>query len=228
MSDVPPHNGVGIRDFFEAILKEQSRAISMAEVEREKAAHALRIELERARAEGDDRLRDHITNQISQLRGDLVSADKLESERVSKAMNAVESLRKETLLTAESDRRAVAKAEEAAREAVQAVARASEARSLESKERAKEHNGLIDRMGEQAQRAERNIALAQEKFATKADVQALRDVLSTQIAAHGKRLDTQEGHVQGGDKLTGKFYAALAAVGVVIGIIVVIANQYTV
>lgn len=71
-----------IKEFIEAILDEQRRGMIVAEQEREKAAKALRIELERAINQGDEALRDHISNQIAQLAAALVSADMLEQERI--------------------------------------------------------------------------------------------------------------------------------------------------
>lgn len=98
---------VPLRQFVEAILDEKDRALAMADDEREKAASALRgeqqraldqagrerekaaetlrIELARAIREGDERLREHISNQIMQIQAALVSAEKLEMERLSRS-----------------------------------------------------------------------------------------------------------------------------------------------
>lgn len=65
-----------------ALRQEQHRAMEQAEREREKAAQALRMGLERAMQEGDDRLREHILNQVQQINAALVSADQLEQERI--------------------------------------------------------------------------------------------------------------------------------------------------
>lgn len=93
--------GVPLKAYIEAILEEQKRALDMAaserekaaaalretdqramqtaEAEREKAANALRIGLDRAIKEGDDRLREHISNQTEQLR-DQLEASRRETE----------------------------------------------------------------------------------------------------------------------------------------------------
>lgn len=87
-----------IKEFIEAILDEKDRALKMADDEREKAAAALRneqeraldraaverenaaqnlrVELARAIAEGDDRLREHIANQVAQVQASLVAAQR--------------------------------------------------------------------------------------------------------------------------------------------------------
>lgn len=65
-----------------ALRNEQYRREDMASREREKAAENLKIELARSIKEGDDRLREHISNQIMQINAALVSADKLEQARI--------------------------------------------------------------------------------------------------------------------------------------------------
>lgn len=71
-----------LRTHFNAILTEKDRAIEMADREREKAAVALATALERAIHDGDERLREHIANQIAQINAALSSAEKLEIERI--------------------------------------------------------------------------------------------------------------------------------------------------
>lgn len=107
-------DGVSLRQHVESILEEKDRALSMAESEREKAAAALRneqqrredqageerekaastlrVELARAIHEGDDRLREHIANQIMQIRDALISAEKLEVERLARLDARVDSV----------------------------------------------------------------------------------------------------------------------------------------
>lgn len=76
----PPH--VQLQYYIEKIMDEQRRGLTVAEQEREKAANALRIELDRAISEGDRALREHIDQQFQQIRAALDSADLLELERV--------------------------------------------------------------------------------------------------------------------------------------------------
>lgn len=99
-------NTVSLRDHVDAILSEKDRAVEMATDEREKAAAALRKALERTIEEGDDRLREHITNQIQQINAALLSADKLELERIG-------SVRRELQQAMASAAEAVQKAETA-------------------------------------------------------------------------------------------------------------------
>ena len=77
-------NDVELRAYVEALLNEKDRALRMADEEREKAAAALRVQLERNIVDGDDRLRDHIMLQVAQIRLALEAADKLEIERITK------------------------------------------------------------------------------------------------------------------------------------------------
>lgn len=129
-----PHvNGVPLREYVEALFNEkqkqlevasterekaaealrgeQYRAMEQAEREREKAASAMRDGLDRGIKEGDERLREHIANQIQQINGALASAEKLESERLRNALGATDSVRREMQLITESAKEAVKKAE---------------------------------------------------------------------------------------------------------------------
>ena len=73
---------IPLREYIDALFAEKDRAVELAAEEREKAASALRTALERTIAEGDERLREHITNQIGQINAALTSADKLEVARI--------------------------------------------------------------------------------------------------------------------------------------------------
>jgi len=75
MSDVPQ------LAYIERVMKEQQEALRIAEVEREKAASALRLALEREIESGDARLSDHITHQIEQVQQALQALTTLLSER---------------------------------------------------------------------------------------------------------------------------------------------------
>jgi hypothetical protein len=85
----------------------------VAEQEREKAARALRAELERMIAEGDRNLRDHIANQIAQIRSALDSAEKLEVERMEALKAEIAAVRREGNATSLAAQKAIDKAEEA-------------------------------------------------------------------------------------------------------------------
>ncbi len=118
---------VALRQYIEALFAEHEKALDMASREREKAAEVLAEALRAATKAGDDRLREHIENQVEQIRGSLLSADKLEQERVganaeqietvdAKSQDRAEALRRELILVTEAQRQAVAKAEEAQQE----------------------------------------------------------------------------------------------------------------
>jgi chromosome segregation ATPase len=74
MSDVP------LREYIEAVMDETRRAVIAAEQEREKAANVLRISLERSIQQGDDALRDHISNQIAQVKASLTAAERAQDK----------------------------------------------------------------------------------------------------------------------------------------------------
>jgi hypothetical protein len=104
--DDGPDAQVSIKDFFEAVLDEQRRGMVVAEQEREKAARSLREELQRTIEDGDRALREHIGQQVQQIQAALVSAEKLELERIA-------SLRREVNIINEASKTAIAKAEAA-------------------------------------------------------------------------------------------------------------------
>lgn len=104
---MPDDNGViPIREHYDAVLAEQRRALEIAEREREKAASALRVELERAISEGDKALRDHIAAQVQQIKAALESAERLEVQRF-------DSLKREMTLITEAAQTAIDKLAEA-------------------------------------------------------------------------------------------------------------------
>lgn len=113
---------VPLRQFFDAVLDEQRRGMVVAEQEREKAAKALRDELARAIEEGDRALRDHILQQVHQIRAALEAAETLELERYSRLQAHVDAvagtaeqhvgqLRRERELVTAAQQEAIAKAE---------------------------------------------------------------------------------------------------------------------
>ncbi len=99
-----------------ALTVERYNAASTAESEREKSAQALRAGLDRAIREGDERLREHIFNQVAQIQAALISAGGLEEERFERAKAEVEALRREMRLIQVAHADAVSKAENAQKE----------------------------------------------------------------------------------------------------------------
>jgi len=100
----------------DALTVERYNAATTAESEREKSAQALRNGLDRAIKEGDERLREHIFNQVAQIQAALLAANALEEERFERAKAEVEALRREMTLIQRGQQEAVNKAENAQKE----------------------------------------------------------------------------------------------------------------
>lgn len=115
------HEGVALKEFFEAILDEQRRGMVVAEQEREKAAAALRSDLARAIDEGDDNLRSHIDGQVHQIREAMESAEKLELSRYERLGAQIEAVQREVTQAADASEKAIAKAESATERRFEAV-----------------------------------------------------------------------------------------------------------
>lgn len=101
------------RDRLDAIFEEHRVQGMVAEQEREKAAKALRDELNRAIRDGDQALSRHIDQQVLQIEAALGSAEKLELQRFEEVKAMVESVHREVGLTFEASERAIQKAEAA-------------------------------------------------------------------------------------------------------------------
>lgn len=123
---------VPLREFFEAVLDEQRRGMVVAEQEREKAAKALRDELARAIEEGDKALRDHILQQVHQIRAALEAANILEVERFNQAQAHIDAtaataeqhvaqLRREREIVTGAQMEAIQKAESATEKRFESV-----------------------------------------------------------------------------------------------------------
>lgn len=104
---------VSLRDHIEAVLNEQRRGMIVAEQEREKAAAALRGELARAIEEGDHNLREHIDQQVVQIREALISAEKLDLQRHKTTDQRIDNVRENLVLMNQSSAEAIKKAEAA-------------------------------------------------------------------------------------------------------------------
>lgn len=86
---------VELRDYIEAILEEHRRAVLTAEQEREKSAAELRRAMEERISTGDQALRDHIEQQVQQIKAALDAVETLrktnedaQKEAVDKAFSA--------------------------------------------------------------------------------------------------------------------------------------------
>lgn len=108
---------VTLREYVEAMFERDRTAVEVASVEREKAAQALRIELDRAIQEGNRALREHIALQVTQIQAALVAANTIELARIAGVNEAAiardVALRSEVHLINESSETAIAKAEAA-------------------------------------------------------------------------------------------------------------------
>lgn len=96
---------VSLRDHITAILDEQRRGIIVAEQEREKAARALAITLAEQIRSGDQNLREHIGQQVQQIRAALEAAEKLEVARfdsLSRELNLITTAAAEAIAKAET------------------------------------------------------------------------------------------------------------------------------
>lgn len=101
----------------DVLRQEQHRALTTAESEREKAASALRDTLAQAIREGDERLREHISNQVAQINATLESGELLEIERIravhDQLVALIEGVTREFGQAQNAAQAAVAKAEQA-------------------------------------------------------------------------------------------------------------------
>lgn len=92
-----------VKEFIEAVLIEQRRGIELAEREREKAAQALASSIRSQIEAGDMALRDHVDQQVQQIRA------------------ALDALHREMNLTRDSSEKAIAKAETATEKRFESV-----------------------------------------------------------------------------------------------------------
>lgn len=112
---------VPLREYVEALLEENKRALEMADSEREKAAAQLRLEMKRAISEGDDRLREHIHQQVLQIEAALASAEKLEVQRIAGVKSDIEGMSNAVSIASEASEKAINKAEMAAEKRFESV-----------------------------------------------------------------------------------------------------------
>lgn len=77
-------SGVPLRDYMDSLFAEYLRTNEQAERERTRAAEALANTLSRSIEEGDDRLREHIANQVEQIRATIEAGERINIERVKK------------------------------------------------------------------------------------------------------------------------------------------------
>ena len=218
-----------MKEHFEALLEERARAIRLAADEREKAAHALREALAERIDAGDTALDRHISEQIAAIHAALGAQQRFsqhvddsarelieaylvagkdalkvaEQEREKAAQTLRDSLIETTRqgdrqLTAhidgqiESVRLALVAAQQLSDQRYEASQEAVEKAFAASTELAAKHNDLI-RAGERDK----------EKFATKADLGAMREIIekSMEVLDTGRTQNLQRiGRLEGSDE----------------------------
>ncbi len=104
---------VGLQVYVEGILDEHRKAIEKADVEREKTAMALAKALEDKTVDGDERLQDHITNQIEQVRQQIASIERVSLSRKESLDHRITSMRELIDARFTATQEAVGKAENA-------------------------------------------------------------------------------------------------------------------
>jgi len=221
-----PGATVALQEHLERVVTEQQRAIEIAEREREQAARVLREEQhiasniasqEREKAAenlrtqlasqivaGDTNLREHIQQQIQQIRSALVSAEQLELSRIEKAVQEMVcwreqakaeymAIRKEHVLIHDASQQAINKAETATERRFDAV------------------NAFREQLTVQT-----------SSFMPREVAEARVEEIRQQLTAITTRLDTQSGKSLGSTSAIG--YMVTAAT-LLISLIVLVANQ---
>lgn len=218
---------IELKEHMEVVLREKDRAIEMATEEREKAASALRLEMERAVREGDERLREHISNQIIQIKAALDSAEKLETTRFDMTQHSLSSVVREQEALRSTQRDAQMKFE----------------RSVESRfAQVNEFRGSLDDLSKQmatrreletgitnltalveGSRIERQHQIDDIRL-TLAEMRSRLDIGAPQIPELQRFAASVGGRQEGVKLTTGLLYGGLAALATVISIVVVLVN----
>lgn len=209
-----------------ALRGEQQRALDQAADEREKAAAALRSELARAMQEGDDRLREHISQQIMQIQAALVSAERLEVERFSASQAATQSVEEKLMLLQKSYEIAQNKFEHSVEGRFATVNEFRSALDDLGKQMAtrRELEAAVGNLTDNVEKArnERQIQI-EEMRATVTELRSRLDS-GTDLRALQSRLDTSTGEKAGARLTYGAMAGLLAAFATIIGLLVIAAN----
>lgn len=203
---------VDLREHIEAIFREHQRAIQIADTEREKAAVALREGLAREIREGDERLREHIQNQVSQIREAFDSSEKLEVARIDEVKQLAHGIQREIAASFQAAQLAVQKAEENQR-----------AVNLSQNEF---RSTLRDQAAELMPRKETESAFKEIRDQL-SDLRSRLDVGPASLPLLQSRLDTEGGRQQGVHFSTSMLFGGLAALAAVISIVVVLSSVLT-
>lgn len=201
-----------------ALRNEQQRATDQAARERDKAAENLRVELLRSQSEGDERLREHISNQVMQIQAALVSADKLETERINRIDARVHGLEANLDLLRKSGIVAQEKFEATVTARFSAV---------------NEFRAALDDLGKQMatrRELEQTKATSNERYDDLlrqfGDMRSRLDKGPEGLTALTARADVGTGTELGAQKFRTNLFAGLGALATVIAVVVA-ANTYT-
>lgn len=243
---------VSLRQHMESILDEKDRALAMADGEREKAAAALRgehqraedqagrerekaaenlrVELARAIKEGDDRLREHIANQIMQINSALVSAEKLELERLSRADATISALSEKLEVVRQAAAIAQTKFEEDVRQRFANVNEFRDALDDLGKQMAtrREMETAVANLTDQVAKArEERQHQIDDLRGTLDELRSRLDIGAPQIPELQAFVAANMGRREGVQASTGMVFGAIAGLAALLGIVIVLANVLT-
>jgi len=190
---------VTLREYTEALLHEQQRAIEIAEREREKAAMALREAEHRATASAEREREKAATILASELRDRIFAGDTRLAEHIAQQIGqiaaALESARREQTLVASAAKEAIEKAERATEKRFSSV------------------NAFREQLSDQ-------VAMFMPREVAESQINEMRKALAT---VHS-RLDQTQGQAQGS---TASIAQVIAILGVVIAIGAILVGAYT-
>lgn len=202
-------DGVPLREYIEAIMREHQRAIEAAETEREKAASALREQLSERIAAGDSNLREHIMAQITQLQVIVGNVEAM-------AITRHEGLRREIEIQHRADTAAIGKAEAANEKRFEAA------------------NEWRGQSADRERTQQEAIASFVATLTPLAKTEALEDKLVAaadrnreDIDKLEKRMDLQQGQTIGSRLTMGVLVTVVTISIALIGVIVVLANYFS-
>ena len=205
----PAEDNVSLRDFVEALFERNRQAGEQADRERQRSADALAVALARSIDEGDERLREHITNQINQIQAAMDAADKRHDMLRDEVILRDASLRDLLLQQANSNDLRV-------REAFAAAGAAIDKQEVANERRFDAVNAFREQLGEQATR-----------FVSREVLDAQMEDLRARIESNSNAILSSRGESQGGAhqrQLTGAQISLLITVVGVIVAVVIAAN----
>lgn len=202
-------DGVPLREYIEAVMRENQRAIEAAEKEREKAAAALREQLSERIQAGDTNLREHIIAQIAQLHTIINNTEAM-------AVTRHDGLQREIKIQHQADQAAISKAESANEKRFEA---ANEWRGQST-----------DRERTQQEAIASFVATLTPLVKTEAIEARLADAIDrnrSDVEKLDKRMDVQASQALGSRLTMGALVTIVTVAIAIIGVIVLVANYLT-